>query len=166
VTPLVLRVVDESRDALAVVFGAWLLSETSGGLAVRHYLLRGGSTAMALARPIGDLALRPITTVGTAGLGMFAVVVAIAPLLLAAWFAWSRLRIALSSADSVPLMFGTLAFVAIWLAAVLAAGTVASWRSLLWSFEVLRTRGAALPAATALPLAPAPLEPAGGRPAG
>ena len=166
VTPLVLRVVDESRDALAVVFGAWLLSETLGGIAIRHYLLRGGSTAMALLRPIGDVVLRPITSVATLGLGLFAAVVAIAPLLLIAWLAWGRLRIALVSAESIPLMFGTLAFVAIWLTALVAAGTVASWRSLLGSFEVLRTRGATLPAATTLPLAPAPLEPVGGRPAG
>ena len=171
VTPLVLRVIIESRDALFVVALAWLASETFGGLAVRHYLVRG-SLVSALGRPFADLVLRPATTLGTMGVGLGGAVVAVAPPLLLAWLLWNRLRQALLIGEPLPLAVLTMGFVALWLVGLAAAGTVASWRSLVSSFDVLRARGETLPAAPtvappppSLPLAPAPLEPVGGQPA-
>jgi len=165
VTPLVLRVIIESRDALAVVALAWLASETLGGLAVRHHLHDGDSTVVALLRPIGDVLLRPVTTGATFGLGIVVAVVAIAPPLTVAWLAWGRLRVALAVGDPVPLAFGTFAFVALWLTALVGAGAVAAWRHVLWSFDVLRVRPAIAPVAPDLALPSAALEPVGGRPA-
>lgn len=138
VTPLVLRVLDRTRDALAVVIVAWLAGELIGGIAVRHHLRRGDPVPLALLRPALDLVRRPITTFATFIVGAILPLVAVAPPLVLGWFLFGGVRWAVGEGGIVAQLVATTLFVAVWAAALGLAGLVAAWRSLLGSFEVLR----------------------------
>ena len=150
VTPLVLRVLDRTRDAVAIVILAWLAGEFVGGIAVRHHLRRGDPIPVALLRPAVDLVRRPVTTLATFAASAILPVVAVAPPLALAWFLFGGVRFALADGDLVLTIAAVVLFVAAWVSALALAGLVAAWRSLLGSFEVLRA-GRDVPA-PALPM--------------
>lgn len=138
VTPLVLRVLDRTRDAVAIVILAWLLGEFVGGIAVRHHLRRGDPIPVALLRPAIDLARRPMTTLATFVVGAVLPIVGVAPLLALGWFLFGGVRFAIAGGDLVLTIAAVVLFVAAWTAALGLAGLVAAWRSLLGSYDVLR----------------------------
>ena len=138
VTPLVLRVLDRTRDAVAVVFLAWLAGELIGGVAVRHHLRRGDPIPLALLRPGIDLVRRPITTLATFVVGAVLPILAVAPPLVLCWLLFGGVRFAIAEGDLVRTLAAVALFVAFWAAALGLAGLVAAWRGLLASFEVLR----------------------------
>jgi hypothetical protein len=151
VTPIVLRVLDRTRDVVAIVIGAWLLGELLGGLAVRHHLRRGDPVPVALLRPIVDLIRRPVTTVVTFALGAVLPLLALAPVLALAWALFGGVRFTLAGGDPVRTLAATILFIAVWCAGLGAAAYVASWRSLLASFEVLRAGRSSAPVAISAP---------------
>lgn len=141
VTPLVLRVLDRTRDAVAVVVLAWLLGEFVGGVAVRHHLRRGDPIPLALVRPMIDLVRRPLTTLATFVAGAVVVLVAVAPPLMLCWVLFRGVRAAIGEGHIVMTIAAVMVFVAAWTAALWVAGLVAAWRSMLGSYEVLRAAG-------------------------
>lgn len=147
VTPIVVRVLDRTRDAVALVIGAWLLGELIGGIAVRHHLRRGDPIPVALLRPLGDLIRRPMTTAVTFALGAVLPFFVLAPPLAIAWLLFGGARVALADAELARTVAATVLFVAAWGLALAAAAYVAAWRSLLASFEVLRAERTAAPVA-------------------
>lgn len=147
VTPIVLRVLDRTRDVVAIVVAAWLFGELLGGLAVRHHLRCGDPIPVALVRPFVDLVRRPITTIVTFTLGAVLPFLVLAPPLALAWLLFGGVRFALADGELARMVAATVVFIAVWAAGLAAAAFVASWRSLLASFEVLRAERAPAPAA-------------------
>jgi hypothetical protein len=66
-------------------------------------------------------------------------VVAIVPLLVLASLSWATAReILVDDGGLLAVMLATVAFATTWLAALTLAGLAATWRSALWTVEVLR----------------------------
>ena len=146
-TPIVLRVLRDVPDAVALVIGAWLFGETVGGLAQRRLWSSRDSIPGALLGAIGSVLRRPIASVATLVLTSAVVVIAVVPPTLVAGVAWNRLRIALASGAGGAELAATLVlFVVLWFAALLLAGAGAAWRSYAWTAEAARADRRSAPA--------------------
>jgi hypothetical protein len=138
VTPMVVRVLYETRDAVAIVIATWLAGELVGGLAVRHHLRRGGSVPRAFGGAVVELVRRPVRTVGGFAVGVAALVVTVAPLLGFAWLVFGGVRYAIGRDEITRLFAAAVLFVAAWAVALVVAGTVSALRGLLGAFDALR----------------------------
>jgi hypothetical protein len=156
VTPMALRVLYETRDAIAILVATWLVGELIGGLAVRQHLGRGGSVPRSFGRAVIDLVRRPVTTIGGFGLGLAALLLALVPLLGFAWLLLGGVRYAIGRDEITRLFAASVLFVAAWGLALVVAGAIAAIRGLLGAFDALR-----VPVADAVAL-PAPAAPSSG----
>jgi hypothetical protein len=141
--PLVIRVVQAAPEAVAAIVLAWLAGETIGGLAARGLVLWRRSLAGSLGWAVGTIVRHPLATVATLVLGLAGVVIVVIPALALAVVVWGLLRPMLL--DDGPLLLaigGAVVFAATWLASLLLAGVGASWRSALWTVEVIRRHAA------------------------
>jgi hypothetical protein len=139
--PLVLRILTEAKDAAIVVVIVWLASELIGGIAVRQALVGRRSVIGAIGAAIWFLLRRPITTLGTYGLGVVGVALVAAPIIVGADLLWGRLQAFLIDDQSVLLVLpATLVFVLVWAGGLLAVGAAAAWRSILATAEIARAR--------------------------
>ena len=146
VTPMVFRVLSETRDAIAIVIVIWLAGELVGGLAVRQHLRRGGAAPWAFGRAVADLVRRPVTTIGGFALGLLALLAAVTPLLAFAWLLFGGVRYAIGREEITRMFAASVVFVAVWALALVVAGTIAGLRGLLGAFDALRVTAApALP---------------------
>ena len=148
-TPMVFRVLSETRDAIALVIAAWLVGELVGGLAVRQHLRRDGSVPGAFGRAAVDLVRRPVTTIGGFGLGLLTLVAAVTPLLAFAWLLFGGVRYAIGRGEISRMFAASVLFVTIWALALVVAGTISALRGLLGAFDALRVNGLAPVAADA-----------------
>ncbi len=140
-TPLAIRSLLASRDALAVVVAFWLASELIGGLAVRRALLHGASMPGALGGALVEVFRRPLAAVGTFLLGLTVAVAAILPAVVLLMAAWDLARGSLVEAtDPLAMMGGSLLLVGTFVGGLLVAGAVSTWRSLGQSWEAARYR--------------------------
>jgi hypothetical protein len=154
--PLVLRVALRIPDVVALIGVTWAAGETAGGLGLRHLVLGRRSTPDALARGWLDLATRPSVLTALALVTGAWILIAI-PVAGAAGETWNRVRTALGG-DDPRLIVGTLtAFVATWLAGIVAVAIVEAWRSSAWTLEVARRER--------VPVAPPPSLPVPATPA-
>ena len=162
--PLALRVLRDAGDAAAVVAATWLVGETFSGLAVRRLIVSRGSVPGALGWAIVAPLRRPLTTAATLALGTVGLLLAVGPPVLLANLLWRRLQVLLDGDQSAILtVVATAGLVAAWGLGLLLVGSIAAWRSLAWSFEVLRAgREAEVPARTERPFDPPSMVSAGG----
>jgi hypothetical protein len=158
--PLAIRVLRDAADAAAVVTVTWLLAETFAGLAARRLILGGGSIARAIGWAIVAPLRRPLTTAATLLLGTAGLVLAVVPPLLLANLLWRRLQVLLDGDQPAALTLVTISsFVAVWGLGLLLVALLATWRSLAWSFEVLRAgRPGGLPERTERPVDSGPAD--------
>jgi hypothetical protein len=138
VTPMVFRVLYETRDAVAILLATWLVGELIGGLAVRQHLRRGGSVPRAFGRAVIDLVRRPVTTIGGFALGLVALIVVLAPLLGFAWLLFGGVRYAIARDEITRLFAASVLFVTAWGFALVVAGSISALRGLLGAFDALR----------------------------
>jgi len=134
VRPVVVRVLADAPEAVALLLLGWLASESIGAIAIRRLVLGERSIARALAgaawwpvrHPIRWLALTVVPTLGS--------LVVVGPVLIVAAALWSADRAVLfGPADPSAILGQTAAFVAIWSAGLALAGIAAVWRSTAWS---------------------------------
>jgi hypothetical protein len=155
--PLVVRILREASDAAIVVFGAWLIAEFLGGVAVRHVVVGRRSATGALAGAVAEIVRRPVTSAATYLLGVAGVAGAALPTLLLSAALWSRLQAFLADDMSLLLLLpATFVFVLVWTGGLAAVGVVTAWRSLAGTLDVLRHGGAAV-AVEVPPVADPPL---------
>jgi hypothetical protein len=154
-TPLVLRILQEGSDAAIVVVAMWLLTETIGGLGVRHLVMDGGSVRRALWRALTDPFRRPFTTAANVILGLVALSVVAVPAFVASSLVWGLIRSLVEpDVHLLSLLLATVVFVAAWAAGLALAAVVMTWRQLVGGLEVVRT---ARP--SRVPVTPAPESP-------
>ena len=136
-TPLVLRVLAASPDAVVGVLGTWLLGEAWGGWAARFVILEGrriGSALWTALRWFGRAPGRGLVAVlaTSVGLGL-----GLAGSTAASATVWSVLR-PLVRID--PVGFGAMAavvlLVGVWLVGVVIVGVVVAWRAVVWTLAV------------------------------
>ncbi|HEX8939533.1 MAG TPA: hypothetical protein VF763_05160 [Candidatus Limnocylindrales bacterium] len=166
-TPVAVRALADAADADAAVLVTWLLAEAWGALAVRRILLDSQAIRAALVGALGDLLRRPISSLATLGLAVLGSAILVAPPLVGAWIAWSRLAVAarvgvLSPADlggalpaSLAEVLGPPFFLILLLVAFLGglalAGAASAGRSALWTRQALGRLAVARPDAPSVP---------------
>jgi hypothetical protein len=150
--PLPLRVARSVPDAIVLLLAAWLMSEAIGGLAARRIVLQDRSMPQAIVRGLSSLVLRPIST-AVALVSTALVLLLIVPPLAGSALVWARLAHDLA-AGSGPIAAEALAFAALWLGALVAAGLAAALRSAIWTWHALGRRAVA-PLGATVPVAAA-----------
>lgn len=155
VTPLVLRILVRTPDAVVAVVGTWLVGEAWGGWAARFVVLEDRSSAAALAAAIRwfvGAPLRGLTTVVAAdallGVGLAGSAAAAARV-------WSVLRpIVRADPGGLGMVGAVLLLVVVWLVGLVVVGLAVAWRAVAWTLVLAaperRTggstaRGVALP---------------------
>jgi hypothetical protein len=141
--PIALRVIAAVPEAVALIVGAWILSEVIGALAARRLVLRGESLDSAFFGAWIDLLRRPVGSVVTFIVPTLALVLTAAPSLVAAGIAWDGIRTVMSlgqPGDAPRLVLGLLVFLSVWGVGLALTGLVAAWRNAVWTVEVLRPR--------------------------
>ncbi len=156
-TPLPVRVVESSVDAVIVVFLVWVATETIAALAVRRLVLGGGGVGRSILDALAQVLRRPLTTaltiLATTGATVLATAAAIATTATA--FDWCRVAarsqqpIAISlgfgplstTRDFRPVVFLLAAFVlaVAWVVAAAISGIVSACRNAAWTGEVLES---------------------------
>lgn len=136
--PIVLRIIAQVPEVIALLLVTWLAGETAGGLAVRHLALRPGwGIGHALARGWADL-LRPGSLLTLAVTSLVVLGVAL-PAAAASSYAWDRLRVAFEDgADVVVVGLTLVSFVSIWLAGLALVAVAVAFRGAAWTFEAAR----------------------------
>lgn len=139
---LVLRVVVEAADALAVVLIAWLVGEIVGAIAARRVILNGENVPTALRGAVLRLVRSPWRCVVLSVIPLVPLALLLIAVGLAGSATWSALRAALSSGDGwlVALALLTL-LVGLFAGGLLLTGVTSAWRTAVWTVELARTFG-------------------------
>jgi hypothetical protein len=140
--PLVARVVGGASDAVAIVIGAWLLSETLGGLAARRVILSGERVPVALRIAVLRLLRAPVRCAILALVPLVAVAVAFLVTGLATSVAWEALRTAMSfDAGALVVLLLVTALVALFVGGLALIGVASAWRGAVWTVDLTGTFG-------------------------
>lgn len=143
-TPLVVRVAIAAAPQIALVVVAWLLAEVLGGAAERRIAVERLTAWEGLRRGAVDLVRRSPSTL-LLWLAMTALLVlVVGGALVAGALTWQRASdlVADATADPLALAIALLGFVAIWVVALVLTGMIASARTVIGVFELLRHDGA------------------------
>lgn len=140
VAPLAYRVAVASAGQIAAIVLAWAFAEAVGGAATRWIAIDGAGPAPALWRATRDVVRRPGSIVVPWTVVTLLMAGVLATLLAASGSAWQSLRVAVVTPRTEPLVLGLalVAFVAIWLAGLVAASLLAAGRSAVGAFEHIR----------------------------
>jgi len=133
-TPLPIRVIRAVPLPLALVGLTWLVSDAAAAIGVRRLIF--GQRRVIVAWLLGwlELARRPIRTMGTALVGFGVLVVLLGPSMLASMAGWSRVReVLLAGGDMVGALPAVIAWIAIWLGALVLGGVAAAVRAAAWT---------------------------------
>ena len=136
VTPLPLRVLRAVPLPVLLLGVTWLVSDAAAAVGVRRLLIERRSVSAAWRLGWTDLGRRPLRILGTAIVGLAALVLLVAPALLAAGTGWSRVREVLADGGDPVVAMATVAiWVAIWLGGLVLAGVGAAIRAAAWTLE-------------------------------
>jgi hypothetical protein len=139
VTPLVIRVLRDVPDVVALLVAMWLAGEAIGGLAVRLAVLERRGVARSIVGALAVVVRRPLGALAVLGSSTILLVVLIGPALVATALAWRWVTFSLRSPDdAAALVVGVLALAALWLGGLALAGFGAAARGVLWTAFVLR----------------------------
>jgi hypothetical protein len=154
-TPLPVRVVENTADAVIVVFLVWLAMETIAALAVRRLVFSGGGVGRSILGTLAQMIRRPLSTAFTvlAATGASVLTTAIALAATSTAFDWCRIAARNEQPIAISLGFGTLSttrdfrpivfllaalvLAAAWVAAAAISGIASACRSAAWTGEVL-----------------------------
>lgn len=135
VTPILIRILADVPNAVAVVVVAWLVGEAIGGLAQRRIAATDSTIVAALGWSLGFVVRRPIATLAALVASVVVPFVAIAPALAAAAFAWGWLAVALvARAAASEVVLALIVFVSLWSITLVLAAAAATFRSFAWTW--------------------------------
>lgn len=133
-TPLVLRVLGASPDAVIGVVGTWLLGEAWGGWAARFVVLDGRSSGSALWAAVRWCARAPARALGALVAATTALGVALAASAAASAMVWSVLRpVVRIDPGGAGAAVAVVLLVGVWLVGVWLVGVVVAWRAVAWT---------------------------------
>jgi hypothetical protein len=157
---LPLRVAMSVPDAIGLLLVAWLAGEVIGGLAARALVLEDCSMGDSLRAAVAAVVFHPLSAGASLLIGTAALVTLGGLPILAGAIAWARVRHELlGTMEPVPVVLGSIAFAALWFAALVLTGVATTWRSALWTSHAVRVRRAA-PTAIAGTVTQQPTSPA------
>ncbi len=180
-TPLPVRVMENSADAVIVVLLVWLAMETVAAVAVRRLVLSGGGVERSILGALVQIVRMPLSTASTvlASTGASALATVIALAATSTAFDWCRIAARNEQPMAISLGFGALsttrdfrpvvfllaalALATAWVVAAALSGIASACRSAAWTGEVLATMSdvKASPATDALGLSGVPGERSG-----
>jgi hypothetical protein len=140
--PLVARVVGGASDAVAIVIGAWVLSETVGGLAARRVILSGERVPVALRAAVLRLVRLPGRCAALALVPLLPVALALIVAGLSTSVAWKALRTAMSfDAGALVVLLLVTALVGLFVGGLALIGVASAWRGAVWTVDLTGTFG-------------------------
>jgi hypothetical protein len=133
-TPLVVRILAASPDAVGLVVGAWLVGETWGGLAARFVVLGGCSVGGAFGRSLRWLATAPLRGLATIAVTTAGVGLVVGAGVAGSGIAWATLRPIVRLDPGGPgALAASILLVGVWLVGIVAVGLAVTWRAAVWS---------------------------------
>jgi hypothetical protein len=133
-TPIVLRVVRASPDAVLAIALAWMVGEIVGAMAARRIVLRGDPVMAALRGAVVDAFRHPLAVLARFWLPTLVLALVLAPSALAAASAWTAASAALlDRADPLQVVAAIVLFVVSWVVGLILAGVVCAWRAAAWT---------------------------------
>jgi len=149
-TPLVIRVLRDAPEIVALLGLTWLASELLGAVAVRVALLDGRTAAGSLGGAIAWILRRPARSLATLGATVIGSLILVGPAIVILAVAWDRVRtVFMESMDPVA-MFALAALLgAAWTLGLTVAGAAAAWRSAAWSLALVEDHRGGGPAPVA-----------------
>ncbi len=136
-TPLVLRVLAASPDAVTAVALAWLVGETWGGLAARFVVLGGRSVVGSLWAGLRWLAVAPLRGLATMVVTMVVLGLVVGAGIAGSSTVWSSLRpIVRIDPGGFGMGAAVLLLVGVWLVGAAVVGLIVTWRAVVWSLVV------------------------------
>jgi hypothetical protein len=142
-TPLVLRVVRETPEAIVALVVAWLVGEIVAALGARSVVLHGDGVGAALRWSVVHGVRHPIRALVLALVPLAGLAVVAIPSAFGVATAWRALRGTLATGGGAPIGIGVLLlFVALWLGGLVLIAAMSAWRSAAWTAEVAGTFGA------------------------
>lgn len=137
VTPLPLRVMRDVPQMLALIGITWLVSDAAAAVGARRLVLERRSVFGAWAIGWRELLRRPFRVMGTALVGLVALVLLTGPALTAATIGWERVKEILAADREPVVMIAAVAIcVSIWLGGLVLAGVGAGIRAAAWTLSV------------------------------
>lgn len=133
-TPIVLRVVRASPDAVLAIALAWMIGEIVGAMAARRIVLRGDSVMAALRGAVLDASRHPLAVLARFWLPTLALALVLAPSALAAASAWTAASATVvDRADPLLAVPAIVLFVVSWVVGLILAGIACAWRAAVWT---------------------------------
>lgn len=143
VTPLVLRVLHGTPEAVAVIVAAWSLGEVIGGLGARRIVMLGEGVPRAFVGALGSLLRRPMRSAVLALVPGLALIAVVAPSVLATSVAWHAVQTAFAIGESLAAGLALVVLlVGLWGGGLLLLAVVSAWRAAVWTVDAAGTFGA------------------------
>jgi hypothetical protein len=136
--PLVVRILLDAPDVVALLGLTWLSSELLGAVSVRLALVEDRAVLGSLRAALGWIADHPVLSTAVMLATPLGSLILVAPGVAAATIAWGAARtLLLGAADPLASLAAVVAFVALWTGGLALAGLAAAWRSAAWSLAVV-----------------------------
>ena len=133
-TPIVLRVVRASPEAVLAIVLAWMIGEIVGAVAARRIVLAGDRVVAALRGAVVTSLRHPLAALARFWLPTLVLIVVLAPSALAAATAWTAARVVLvDQADPLWVVAAVALFVVSWVIGLLLVAVVCAWRAAVWT---------------------------------
>lgn len=143
-SPVIVRVVREVPEAVALVILAWILGEIAGALATRRIVLGGDDAWRAVAAAIARMARHPLRVAVLWSVPTLALLAVVLPSYAAAAASWDALRAALADGTGpLTAIVSLLVFITLWVGGLVLLAVVAGWRAATWTVEGAGTYGGA-----------------------
>lgn len=133
-TPIVWRVLRSAPEVVTAIVLTWMIGEVVGAIAARRIALGSRGSIGALGEALSIVLRRPLAVLADFWLPTLALVVAIAPVTIAAVAASEVVRSAVSVPDHpTGLVLSVVLFVSVWLVGLFLAAVICAWRAAVWT---------------------------------
>ena len=141
-TPIGLRVLGAMPDTLTLLAATWILGYVVGTAAARAVVLDGAPWWQALRAGLRDVVRRPLWALVRFGLPTLALILVLAPSLVASAAGWSAVRVQLAGqAAPLPTLLALLAFIGLWAGGLVLTGMATAWGAAVWTVDAVARRG-------------------------
>lgn len=142
-TPLIVRVLRDTPEAVAVILLAWLLGQTVAAIAVRCVVEGGDGVPGALTHAVVRFVRRPVRMLVVETVPLLALIMVLVPSAAASASTWDAIRMSIADERGPFLTIGVVGlFVGLWIGGLLLIGAVSAWRAAAWTVALAGTFGA------------------------
>jgi len=140
-SPIVLRVVRDAPEAVAVIVGAWFAGELIGGLATRRIALASAGVFGGLRGALARIIRHPFRSAILMLVPVATFVLVALPWAIASSLAWNGVRASLEGSDMVTSAASMIVFLGLWGGGLVVLALLGAWRSAVWTVDSAGTFG-------------------------